>query len=656
MGKLLWRPSQQWISQANMTRFAEFVNKRHGLKIETYWQLYDWSTERIPDFWAAMWDFANLQASHEYEAGVDDLEKFPGAKWFPGARLNFAENLLRHRDNHLAFVFRGETQRSAKITYAQLYDQVARLAESLRGMGVQAGDRVCAYMPNLIQTAAAMLATTSIGAIWASCGAELGPQAVLDRFGQIDPKVLFTVDGYFYRNKTFSTLANVEKVVKEIPSLQKVVVASYVSEKPDITSIQNAIVYDQFLLSGRSSEMQFEQLPFDHPVYVMFSSGTTGKPKCMVQGCGVLLNHLKELILHTDLKRQDTITYISSPSWMMWNWLMSSLAVGCTIALYDGNPNYPDWGAMWKYVQDEKISIFGCSASYINYLRGEQARPGEAYDLSSLREISQTGSPLSAEGFEWVYQEIKQDLHFNSIAGGTDINGCFACGSPTLPVYAGELQAPALGMKVKAYDEKASPVVDQEAELVCEAPSPSMPLYFWNDQGNSKYREAYFSFYQPMGKNVWRHGDYIIIHRDTGGITFLGRSDSVLKPSGVRIGTGEIYTVLERLPEIADSLVVGQNWKGDQRVVLFVQLSPGYDLTEDLKGKIRKALKENASPRHVPALILETPTIPYTFNMKKVESAVRNIINGKPVLNRDALANPESLEYFEKILPDIQKD
>lgn len=656
MGRLLWQPSQQRIDRANITRFVEFVNKRHGLKIESYQQLYDWSIDRIPDFWAAMWDFADIRASRKYDAVVDDLEKFPGATWFPGARLNFAENLLIHRDNHPAFVFRGETQRSAEVTYSQLYDQASRLAVSLRMMGVKAGDRVCAYMPNLIETATAMLATTSIGAIWASCGAELGPQAVLDRFGQIEPKVLFTVNGYFYKNKAFSTLANAEKVAKEIPSLQKVIVTPYISENPDIATIPNAVVYDQFLQSGSSSKMQFEQLPFHHPVYVMFSSGTTGKPKCMVQGCGVLINHLKELILHSDLKREDTITYISSPSWMMWNWLMSSLALGCTIALYDGNPNYPDWGTMWRFVQEEKISIFGCSASYINYLRGEQARPGKAFDLSSLREISQTGSPLSAEGFEWVYQEIKQDLHLNSISGGTDINGCFACGSPNLPVYAGELQAPALGMKVKAYDEKGNAVVDQEAELVCEAPAPSMPLYFWNDPGNDKYKEAYFSFYQPLGRNVWRHGDYIIIHHDTGGITFLGRSDSVLKPSGVRIGTGEIYVVLEKLPEIADSLVVGQNWKGDQRVILFVQLGSGYDLTEDLKNKIRKALRENASPRHVPALILQTPSIPYTFNMKKVESAVRNIINGKPVLNRDALTNPESLEYFERILPEIQKD
>ena len=376
----------------------------------------------------------------------------------------------------------------------------------------------------------------------------------------------------------------------------------------------------------------------------------------MVQGVGVLLNQLKDLMLHTDLKREDSITYITTASWMMWNWLVSSLAVGATIVLYDGNPNYPNWGAMWKLIQDDKITIFGCSASYINYLRSLEARPGKVYDLTSLREISQTGSPLSAEGFEWIYREVKRDVHFNSISGGTDLNGGFASGNPSLPVYAGEVSGPELGMKIRAYDEQGKPVVDQEGELVCEAPSPSMPLHFWKDPGNERYREAYFNFYLDVGKNVWRHGDYIIIHSDTGGITFLGRSDSVLKPSGVRIGTAEIYGVVEKFPEIADSVVVGQNWKGDQRLILFVQLVSGQRLTEDLKSRIKQSLRQDASPRHVPALILETPAIPYTFNMKKVESAVRNIIDGKPVANRAAITNPESLEYFEKLLPQLQSE
>jgi acetoacetyl-CoA synthetase len=654
LGKLLWKPSEECVKQANMTRFIKFVNEEHGLKISSYKELYNWSVENIPSFWAAMWEFGEIIASRKYDKVIEDLSKFPGAKWFTGARLNFAENLLRYKDNEVAFKFRGETQKSVKMTYAELYDQVARLAKALRETGVSSGDRVVAYMPNLMETAIAMLAATSIGATWASCGADLGASAAVDRLGQIEPKVLFTADGYWYKGKTFNTLLNAQTIANEIPSLKKVVVVSYTQQKPDINNIPNSIHYEDFLSSEKQLKIQFEQLPFDHPVYIMFSSGTTGKPKCMVQGAGVLINHLKELILHTDLKREDTIMYITSCSWMMWNWLLSSLSVGATVVLYDGNPLYPDVGAMWKLIQDEKITIFGCSASYINYLRSQGAKPGKDCDLSSLREISQTGSPLSAEGFEYVYDSIKKDLHYNSIAGGTDINGCFAAGSPTLPVYAGELQAPALGMKVKAYDEKGNPVFDQQGELVCEAPSPSMPLHFWNDPNYEKYLDAYFRFYQ--NKNVWRHGDYIVVHSDTGGITFYGRSDAVLKPSGVRIGTAEIYSVVEKLPEIADSLAVGQDWKGDQRVILFVKLASGHSLTEDLKNKIRKSLREKASPRHVPALIAEVPDIPYTFNMKKVEIAVTNIIHGRPVLNRDALVNPESLDHFEKILQELQKD
>jgi len=655
MGKLLWTPPQERIRQANMTRFMDFVNRKYSLQLQSYWTLYDWSVENMPDFWAASWEFTNIIASKPYERAVNDLSKFPGTEWFPGARLNFAENLLRHRDNRPAFVFVGESERKATMTYSEVYDQVARLTRALREVGVQPGDRVGAYMPNMTETALAMLAATSIGGSWASCGAELGPSAVLDRLGQIQPKVLFTTDGYFYKGKWVETLPAAEKVAKEISSLEKVIVASYLGNKHNLPSGTPSFAsYDEFLGPQERLDIKFEQLPFDHPVYIMFSSGTTGKPKCMVQGPGVLLGHLKELILHTDLKREDKITYITSPSWMMWNWLMSSLAVGATIVLYDGNPNYPDWGTMWRLIQDERITIFGCSASYVNYLKNVGATPRTTYDLSSLREISQTGSPLSAEGFEWVYREIKQDLHFNSISGGTDINGCFAAGSPTLPVYAGELQALGLAMKVKAYDEHGKHVLDQEAELVCEAPSPSMPLYFWNDPSYEKYKAAYFDFYRPIGKNVWRHGDYIMIHGDTGGVTFLGRSDNVLKPSGVRIGSAEIYSVLEELPEIADSVVVGQNWRGEQRIILFVQLSRGQGLTEELKDKIRRALREKASPRHVPAIILQAPSIPYTFNMKKVESAVRNLVNGKPVTNRDALVNPESLTYFEKSLSELE--
>jgi len=648
----LWVPTEEHKRQANLTRFISLVNRKYGLALESYADVYRWSIEHIADFWATVWEFAEIKASRRYDEVVDDLHKFPGARWFSGAQLNFAENLLRYRDEHVALIFQGETQKSARMTYAELYDAVARVAHSLREVGVAPGDRVVAYMPNLIETAIAMLAATSMGAVWSSCASDMGAPAALERLGQVSPKVMFTADGYFYKGKVLSTLANAAEVARNIPSLKRVVVVPYLQDRPDLRDVPNAVLYDDFVARAGDRVLRFEQLPFEHPVYIMFSSGTTGKPKCLVQSAGgVLINHLKELLLHTDLKRTDTIMYITSCSWMMWNWLLSSLAVGAAIVLYDGNPLYPDAGAMWKLIQDQRITIFGCSASYINLLRQQGFRPRAHYDLSSLREISQTGSPLSAEGFEYVYREIKADVHFNSISGGTDINGCFAAGAPTLPVYAGELQAPALGMQVKCYDEQGKPVLDQQGELVCEAPAPSMPLYFWDDPDGEKYRKAYFSVYP----NVWRHGDYIMIHSDTGGITFYGRSDTVLKPSGVRIGTAEIYNQLEQMAEIVDSLAVGQNWQGDQRIILFVKLVPGVQLTDELREKIKKTLRERVSPHHVPAMILPAPDIPYTLNMKKVESVVANIINGRAVLNRDALINPACLDYYQSILPQLQR-
>jgi acetoacetyl-CoA synthetase len=648
----LWNPSAEQIHQANLTRFLKYVNGKHGKDFQTYFHIYQWSVENIPDFWARLWEFADLKASRGYDQVVDDVRKMPGAKWFSGAHLNFAENLLRIRDARQAFIFRGEAQKRITMTYAELYTTVARLARSLRDLGLKPGDRVAAYMPNMMETAIAMLASTSIGATWSSCATDIGSQAALDRLGQIEPKVLFTVNGYYYKGKAFSSLENAAEIAKGIPSLQKVIVASYVDQAAAGSTIPKSVRWEDFLCPEKNPSLEFEQLPFDHPVYIMFSSGTTGKPKCMVQGAGgILLNHLKELILHTDLKREDRIFYITTCSWMMWNWLISSLGVGATVVLYDGNPSYPDDGAVWRLIQDEKVTIFGTSASYINYIKSQGLQPRKQFDLSLLREISQTGSPLSAEGFEYAYEEIKPDLHFNSISGGTDINGCFAAGNMISPVYAGELQGPALGMKVKAYDERGKSISDEQGELVCEAAAPSMPLHFWNDPTGEKYRNAYFEFFP----GVWRHGDYVVFHKDTGGITFYGRSDSVLKPSGVRIGTAEIYNVLDKFGEIADSLVIGQNWKGDQRILLFVQLRPGMTLTAELTDKIRKSLREQASPRHIPAVIAAVPDIPYTLNMKKVESAVTNIVNRRPVLNRDALKNPESLDFYEKFLLELEK-
>ena len=656
--KLLWEPSAEWIKNANATRFIEFINNEYKANVTGGKELYKWSIENIRDFWAAMWEFGGVISSKKYDKVVEDLNIFPGTKWFVGSRLNFAENLLQYKDNQLAFIFQGETKVSKQITYAELNKTVARLAKSLKEIGVKIGDRLVSYIPNLIETPIAMLATAAIGATWASCGAELQSSAVIDRFSQIEPKILFTVDGYYYRDQVYETIPNAKIVAEAIPSIEKVVVVSYVSkEKPDISSIHNAVHWDDFLSKEEDPDIKFEQLPFDHPIYVMFSSGTTGKPKCMVQGAGgVLINHLKELILATDLRRSDTINYITAPSWMMWNWLISSLAVGATVFLYEGNPLYPDSMRMFELIEKYKMSIFGTSASYIHYLMGINATPSEKYDLSGLREISQTASTLSPEGFEYLFENIKQDLFFNSISGGTDLNGCFACAVPILPVYSGEIQGKSLGMKVQAYNDDGKPVDDEQAELVCEAPSPSMPVYFWGDDENmTKYKAAYFDKFKDKGKNVWRHGDYIVIHSDTGGITFWGRSDAVLKPSGVRIGTAEIYNVIEQLPEIADSLVIGQKYEGDIRIIMFVLLNEGYELNNELKTKIRQTLRKKTSPRHVPKLVFQTPSdgIPYTFSNKKVEIAVTKIIHGMPIANKGALRNPNSLDFYERIKEEL---
>ena len=645
MNPPLWTPSAGRKDNANISRFIEHVNQRYKKQIQTYPELHLWSITELAEFWQAVSEFTEIRFSTPARRIVDDPLRMPGARWFEGARLNFAENLLRFNDQRTALVFRREDGLAARISYAELNDQVARLAASLRNIGVAPGDRVAAYMPNSIETVVAMLATASIGALWASCAVDIRPGAVLDRFVQIAPKVLFGDNGHVYKGKRFDSLGDLRAIAGVIPSLQKVIVTHYTETKPDLSPIPEAVDFADF--TAAQAAPHFEQLPFEHPLYIMFSSGTTGKPKCMVQSAGgVLINHLNELVIHTDLKRDDTIFYVTTCSWMMWNWLVSSLGAGASIVLYDGSPLYPEVDTVWEIIQDVQVSIFGTSASYIEHIRGLKRSPRGRFELAGLRQISQTGSALSAEGFAYVYSEIKRDLHFNSISGGTDINGCFAIGAPTLPVYAGQAQAIGLGKKVRAYDQAGKPIVDRQGELVCEAAIPSMPLYFWNDPGGEKYRDAYFSVYP----GVWRHGDYVLIHGDTGGVTFYGRSDSVLMPSGVRIGTAEIYREMEKLDEISDALAIGQRHKNDERIILFVKLNQGYELTETLMDKIKKTLRRNASPRHVPAVIIQTPDIPYTLSMKKVESAVANIINGLPVANRDALINPESLDFYQNLL------
>ena len=645
MAELLWEPSEERKKSTNITKFIDYVNKEYGQKFSSYDELYDWSISKIADFWAAMWDFAGVKASKGYDAVVDDPGKIPGAKWFIGGRLNFAENLLRYRDDQVALIFKGEGQESVKMTYAQLYDQVARLAKSLREQGVMVGDRVAGFMPNMTETVVAMLAATSIGATWSSCSPDFGIKGVLDRFGQIKPKVLFTANEYFYNGKAFDSLERVAGILNDLPSIQKVVVVSYTEKRVNIDHIPNSTHYEDFLSKEAGLEIQFEQLPSDHPLYIMFTSGTTGLPKCMVQGAaGVLINQLKELKLLTDVKREDTIFYFTTCGWMMWNWLVCSLALGATVLLYDGSAFQPDAGVLWKLAQDEKITTFGTSARYLAEIERRGLKPGKEYDLSSLKAILSTGSALSVENFKFVYRDIKKDVLLSSISGGSDINGCFAGGNPIGPVYAGELQRRCLGMKVEVFDAQGNSVRSQEGELVCTAPSPSMPLYFWNDPNNERYHSAYFDVYP----GVWHHGDYAEI-TENDGVIIYGRSDATLNPGGVRIGTAEIYRQVEALDEVADSLVVGQNWENDIRVILFVKLAEGAELTEDLVKKIKTTIRQNTTPRHVPAKLITVDDIPYTINMKKVELAVKKVIHNEPVLNIDALANPQSLELYRNL-------
>ena len=647
--KPIWEPSAERIRDANLTRFMEFINKNRGTEFREYEDLYRWSVADIPAFWAAMWEFGGIIASRGYDHVVDDLSKMPGARWFPGARLNFAENLLRFRDDRTAVIFKGEGRETVRITFAELYTQVARLARSLREVGVGPDDLVAGFMPNLPETVIAMLATASIGAVWTSCSPDFGLHGVLDRFCQIQPKILFTADGYLYGGKRFDSLERVRGIVAEMPSVEHVVVVPYLDGEPKLDTISHAILWDKFTSREKTPPLKFAQLPAGHPLYIMYTSGTTGPPKCMVQeAAGILINHLKELILHTDLKRDDTIFYVTTCGWMMWNWLVSSLAVGASIVLYDGNPFHPSPDNLWRLAEDEGITIFGTSARYLISLEKSGAQPGRECSLPRLRTILSTGSPLPVNGFRYVYREIKKDVQLASISGGTEINGCFALGNPVGAVYPGELQCRGLGMKVEVFNSAGQPVVAEPGELVCTAPFPSMPHCFWSDPDGRKYRKAYFEAFPE----VWTHADWCML-TERGGMIIFGRSDATLNPGGVRIGTSEIYRLTGTFPEILDSLAVGQKWEGDERVILFVKMADNIELTAELKKKIENSIRRNVSPRHVPARIIAIADIPYTINMKKMELAVRNVIHGEPVRNLEALANPDVLELY-KDLPELR--
>ena len=641
----MWKPSVEQIERSQMFEFKEFINTRHGLNLGSYQDLHEWSVDNIHEFWASAWEFFDIIHTQPYTQVVDDVSEMPGAKWFTGARLNFAENLLRRRDDKTALIFKGESQLVRKLTYAELYSEVAKTAAALRTAGVEKGDRVAGFVPNMPESIIAMLATTSIGAIWSSSSPDFGIKGVLDRFSQIEPKVLFAANGYFYNGKFHDSLEKLKGILHDLPSVEKVVVIPYSDEDPDICIISNSILFSDFI-DNDEEEIEFEQLPFDHPLYIMYSSGTTGLPKSIVHGAGgTLLQHLKELQLHCDLREQDTIFYFTTCGWMMWNWLVSSLVTGASLVLYDGAPFFPDANAMWKMAEELGITVFGTSAKFIAGSEAAGNKPISTNDLSNVRLILSTGSPLMEENFDYIYRDVKKDVQLASISGGTDIVSCFAGGSPMLPVYRGELQCSGLAMDVDAFDHKGKSSRNAKGELVCKKAFPSMPIYFWNDPDGQKYHNAYFDKFE----NIWYHGDYIEIN-DHGGIKIFGRSDATLNPGGVRIGTAEIYRVVEQMAEVADSLVVGVQSDGDELVALFLKMDEGAILNDNLINQIKSSIRANCSPRHVPSIIKSVEDIPYTISGKKVELAVKKVIHGKEVTNKDALANPEALECFKDIL------
>ena len=628
-----------------MQKFMERV--KPGLK--GYWELYEWSIENISDFWAAVWDFTEIRFSKPYEQVVDDPSQMPGAKWFSGARLNFAENLLRFRGKETAIIAKREEQSTRYLSYAELYQRVSQLRQALRREGLGPHERVAGYLPNIPEAVYAMLAATSLGGIWSSCSPDFGIGASIDRFSQIEPRILFMSDCFYEKSKAINILDRALPLIKGIPSLKKIVIVPYGTQKPDKSAFSSEKIQwlPDFLKDTDSQiDINFTQLPFEHPVYIMFSSGTTGKPKCIVQGSGVLLNHLKELILHTNLKKEDRIFYYTSCSWMMWNWLLSSLATGASIALYDGNPLYPRKDFLWQFIEEEGISIFGTSARYISLMDFMDMDIGSSYKLNTLKTILSTGSPLMERNFEYVYKKIKKDIQLSSISGGTDLNGCFALGSPLLPVYSGELQCPGLGMKLEIRNAEGKALLEEKGELCCTRAFPSMPLFFWKDKGREKYKKAYFQRFP----DIWHHGDYAMLTKK-GGLIIFGRSDATLNPGGVRLGSSEIYQQLENNPEVEDSLVVEQEWQDTSRIILFVKMAKDKKLTQALKGSITNSIAENVSRWHIPKKIIAVPDIPYTLNMKKVELAVKDIIHGKgkELRNQEALANPQSLEYYKNI-------
>jgi acetoacetyl-CoA synthetase len=653
----LWTPSEERVRSANLTAFLRGVSERApegAERVRDFASLWRWSVERPDSFWPAVWDFCGVIAEErkagrpwdEVVVGLDRMgppDAVLGPRWFVGAKINFAENLLRYADDKPAIVFWNELGRQNQLSYAELRAAVGRVGRALRAQGIVPGDCVAGFLPNIPEAVIAMLGAASVGAIWSSGSPDFGTNGVLDRFGQIKPRVLFVADGYRYAGKEIDSLERVREVRARIPDIERVVVVPYRQSavRRSIDQIDDAVWWNDWLGRETGAAPEYRRLPFDHPLYIMYSSGTTGLPKCMVHGAGgTLLQHLKELALHTDLTRDDRIFYFTTCGWMMWNWLVSSLAVGATVVLYDGAPLTPP-AILWDMAARERVTVFGTSAKYLALSEKAGLEPGRTHDLRSLRAVLSTGSPLAAHSFDYLYGKVKADVHLASISGGTDIISCFALGNPIGPVWRGELQTRGLGMAVEVFDADGRPVREREGELVCTRPFPSMPIRFWNDPDGVKYRSAYFDHYP----NVWRHGDWARL-TEHDGLVILGRSDATLNPGGVRIGTAEIYRQVEQLPEVVESLVVGQEWDGDVRIVLFVRLREDTILDDELRDRIRRQIRERSSPHHVPKKILQVADIPRTISGKITELAVREVIHGRPVTNVDAIANPDALRLF----------
>jgi acetoacetyl-CoA synthetase len=651
--ELLWEPSERAIEEAQVTQFARQVVRKHKLEANSYPEFYRWTVDHPEQFWSELWEFANVVASRKGSTVLVDGDKMPGARWYPEARLNFAENLLRRGDRGDAFVLWDEGGFNRRLSYSDLTSEVSRAAQALQALGLRAGDRAAAFIPNIPEAAVLALAALSQGIVWSSCSPDFGVDGVLDRFGQIEPKVLFCADGYRYNGEEHDSLERVAQIVEGLPTVRKVVVVPHLDARVDVSDVPKAVRLDEWLRRYTPGEIAYAQMPFDHPVFILFTSGTTGKPKCIVHGAGgTLLQALKMYKLHFDLRPADRYFYFCTTNWVVWNILFASLAAEATVMLYDGSPFARNGKILFDYAEAERFTHFGTSAKFIDAIAKRGLRPRDTHDLAGLRMILSTGSPLAPEGYDYIYNDVKQDVCLASISGGTDIMGAFAEASPVLPVYRGELQCRSLGMAVEVFDEQGKSIVNQKGELVCTKPFPSMPLGFWNDRGGERYHAAYFEKYP----NVWCHGDWSEL-TERGTMIIYGRSDATLNPGGVRIGTAEIYRVVERIEAVEEAVAIGQLWPRerptDTRVVLFVKLREGHALDAALEEGIRTDIRKHASPRHVPAVIVAVDDIPRTKNGKVVELAVKAVVNGLPLGNTDALANPEALELFRD-LPELQ--